>query len=54
MKRTVKTALLLGVFALCALGVIFSPKEEPPDREEPTQVVPVNNNQRHRGIWLRV
>lgn len=54
MTRTIKAALLLLVFGLCALGAIFSPKEESQNREQPTQVVPVNNNQQHRGIWLRV
>ena len=54
MTRTLKAALLLGVFVLCALGAIFSPKEQPQDRDQPTQVVPVNNRQLQRSIWLRV
>lgn len=54
MRRTIKAALLFSVFALCTLGAIFSPKEKRENREQPTQVVPVNNHQSHRGIWLRV
>jgi hypothetical protein len=54
MTRTIKASLLFSVFALCALGAIFSPKESRENREQPTQVVPVNNHQSHRGIGLRV
>jgi hypothetical protein len=54
MTRTIKASLLFSVFALCALGAIFSPKENRENRKQPTQVVPVNNHQSHRGIWLRV
>jgi hypothetical protein len=54
MKTTVKAALLLFVFGVCALGAIFSPKPEPQERDQPAQVVPVKNSQRPRGIWLRV
>ena len=54
MTRTIKASLLFSIFALCALAAIFSPKEKREDRERPTQVVPVNNHQPHRGIWLRV
>jgi hypothetical protein len=53
MTRTIKASLLFSIFALCALGAIFSPKQNRGNRE-PTQVVPVNNHQSHRGIWLRV
>ncbi len=54
MSRTIKASLLFSVFALCALGVIFSPKAIAPDRDSKTQVVPVNNRQPHRGVGLRV
>jgi hypothetical protein len=54
MTRMIKASLLFSVFALCALGAIFSPKENRENRKQPTQVVPVNNHQSHRGIWLRV
>jgi hypothetical protein len=54
MKPTVKAALLFSIFALCALGAVFSPREKPQDREQRNEGVPVNNNQRQRGIWLRV
>jgi hypothetical protein len=54
MTRTIKAALLFFFFALCALGAIFSPKEKRENREQPIQVVPVNNHRSHRGIWLRV
>jgi hypothetical protein len=54
MRRTIKAALLFSVFALCALGAIFSPKEKREHRDQPTQVVPVNNHKPGRGIWLRV
>ena len=45
---------LLSTALLCALGAIFSPKENRENREQPTQIVPVNNHQSHRGIGLRV
>ena len=54
MTRTIKASLLFSIFALCALGAIYSPKQKGENREQPTQVVPVNNHQSHRGIWLRV
>jgi len=54
MTRTIKASLLFSFFALCALGAIFSPKEKRENRDQPTQIVPVNNHQSHRGIWLRV
>jgi hypothetical protein len=54
MTRTIKASLLFGIFALCALGAIFSPRETRENREQPTRVVPVNNHQAHRGTWLRV
>jgi len=54
MIRTIKAALLFLVFALCALGAIYSPREGVPDRELKTRIVPVNNPQPDRGIWLRV
>jgi len=54
MTRTIKASLLFSVFALCALGAIFSPKETRENREQSIQVVPVNNHQSHRGIGLRV
>jgi hypothetical protein len=54
MTRTIKASLLFTIFALCAFGAIFSPREKREDREQPIQVVPVNNYQSHRGIWLRV
>jgi len=54
MTRTIKASLLISVFALCALGAIFSPREKREHREQPIQVVPVNNHQAHQGIWLRV
>jgi hypothetical protein len=54
MTRTIKASLLFSVFVLCALGAIFSPKDRRENREQPIQVVPVNNHQSHRGIGLRV
>jgi hypothetical protein len=54
MSRTIKTALLFVVFSLCTVAAVFSPKETAPDRESKTQVIPVKNHQRHRGVWLRV
>lgn len=55
MARTAKASLLIVCFLLCAAGVILSPKEAAKDeRDSRTQVVPVNNRQPHRGIWLRV
>ena len=54
MRRTIKFALLLATMAVCVLGVVFSPREVAPERETKTHVVPVNNHQPRRGIWLRV
>lgn len=54
MTRTIKASLVFSIFVLCALGAIFSPKEKREDREQSTQVVPVNNHKPSRGIWLRV
>jgi hypothetical protein len=54
MTRTIKASLLFSVFALCTFGAIFSPKQKSEIREQPTQVVPVNNHQSHRAIGLRV
>ena len=54
MTRTIKASLLVSIFALCAMGAIFSPKQKSENREQPTQVVPVNNHQSHRAIGLRV
>jgi hypothetical protein len=54
MTRTTKAAVLIIIFALCALGAIFSPGEVALDHKSKTQVVPVNNRQPQRGVWLRV
>jgi hypothetical protein len=54
MTRTVKAALVLLILSLCALGAIFSPKETIKEREPNTWLVPVNNVQPQRGVWLRV
>jgi hypothetical protein len=54
MTRTIKAALLFSVFTLCFLGAIFSPRERREHREQPSQVLPVNNHQPPHGIWLRV
>jgi hypothetical protein len=55
MKTTTKAALLFLCFLLCAAGAVLSTKETPEaDRDSHTQVLPVNNHQRYRGIWLRV
>jgi hypothetical protein len=39
---------------VCLLGVIFSPKEKPQEREQRPHLVPVNNSQPQGRIWLRV
>ncbi|MEY2547866.1 MAG: hypothetical protein QOD64_448 [Verrucomicrobiota bacterium] len=54
MTRTIKAALLVFLLSLCALAAVFSPREPARERDSKTQVTPVNNHQRHRGIWLRV
>jgi len=55
MKPTTKATLLFVCLMVCALGAILSPKETAKEeRDSHTQVVPVNNSQRHRGIWLRI
>jgi hypothetical protein len=54
MRQGTKASLLFCALLLCALGAVFSPKEPAKDREPKTQVMPVNNQRPHRGIWLRV
>jgi hypothetical protein len=54
MRRTIKFALLLVTLAVCVLGAVFSPPEVTPEHESKTHVVPVNNHQARRTIWLRV
>jgi hypothetical protein len=54
MTRTTKAALLFVCFSLCALGAVLSPKGNAQNSRPKTQVVPVNNHQPHRGVWLRV
>ncbi len=54
MKATTKAALLFLCFLLCGLGAVLSPKDAAPAREPKIQVVPVNNRQAQRGLWLRV
>ena len=55
MKRTTKAALLFVCFSLCALGAALSPTRNAQDPQRKSEIVPVNNQQQsHRGIWLRV
>jgi len=55
MNAMTKAALLFFCFLICALGAILSPKGTAKEkRDSHTHVVPVNNSQRPRGIWLRV
>jgi P pilus assembly chaperone PapD len=54
MTRSTKAALLLVCFSLCALGAVLSPTRNPQDSQRKSEMLPVNNQQSHRGIWLRV
>jgi hypothetical protein len=54
MRRTIKAAVLIICFSACTIGLLLSPKDTTQDTEMRTQVVPVKNQQSHRGIWLRV
>jgi hypothetical protein len=54
MRRTIKSALLVVILSICVVGALFSAHEVSRDREQKTRVVPVNNAQPHRRIWLRV
>ena len=54
MTRTIKAAVLLMCFLVCTLGAFFSPQDAAKDPETRTQLVPVKNQQSHRGFWLRV
>ena len=54
MRRTIKSVLLFVALAICVLGALFSPQQVRRDREPKTRVVPVNNVQPHRTVWLRV
>jgi hypothetical protein len=54
MTRTTKAAVLFVCFSLCALGAVLSPTRNAPDPHRKSEILPVNNHQSHRGIWLRV
>jgi hypothetical protein len=54
MRRTIKAAVLIICFSACTIGLLLSPKNPAKDSDTATQVVPVKNQQSHRGIWLRV
>jgi hypothetical protein len=54
MNRSAKILALLICISLCTIGVLLSPKQTAKDGESKTQIVPVNNQQSHRGVWLRV
>jgi hypothetical protein len=54
MKATTKAGLLFFCFLLCGFGAVLAPKETAKGRDSRRQVVPVNNHQPHRGVWLRV
>jgi hypothetical protein len=54
MRRTIKSVLLFVALAICVLGALFSPEQIRRDREPRTHVVPVNNAQPHRTVWIRV
>jgi hypothetical protein len=54
MRRTIKSALLIAILSVCVMAALFSPHEVSRDRDQKTRVVPVNNAQPHRRIWLRV
>lgn len=54
MMLPTKAAILFVCALLCTLGLIFSPKENAPESFPDTQLLPVKNQQPHRGIWLRV
>ena len=54
MRRIIKSAVLLVVLAVCVSGALLSPQQVHRDRDSNTHVVPVNNRQAHRAVWLRV
>jgi hypothetical protein len=54
MRRVIKSALLVVILSVCVLGALFPPREVSREREHNRRVVPVNNAQPHRHIWLRV
>jgi hypothetical protein len=54
MTRTIKAAILFICISTCALAVVFSPRETASETLPQTQILPVKNQQPHRGIWLRV
>jgi P pilus assembly chaperone PapD len=54
MTRTTKAALLIVCFSLCALGAVLSPTRNALDPQRKNEMLPVNNRQPHRAIWLRV
>jgi hypothetical protein len=55
MRPRTKAVLLIVCVLLCAAGVILSPNETAKEeRNSHTQIVPVNNHQPNRSIWLRV
>ena len=54
MRPTTKAALLFLCFLLCAVGAALSPNETTSELQPKRDLVPVNNQQPHRGVWLRV
>lgn len=54
MTSPAKVALLLFVFAVCALGAVFAPTETNREDERNIPVTPVNNRQPQHHTWLRV
>jgi P pilus assembly chaperone PapD len=54
MTRSTKAALLFVCFSLCALGAVLSPTRHAQEPQRKSEMLPVNNHQSHRGIWLRV
>ena len=54
MKRATKILMVAMCVSLCVGGAIFSVKENAKDSRPKTKVVPVNNDQPHRRVWIWV
>jgi hypothetical protein len=54
MTSTAKAALLLLCFAICALGIVLTPRDTGKREERTIQAEPVNNHQPKRRAWLQV
>jgi hypothetical protein len=52
MKLSTRIAVLLFCFSLCVGGAMLSVKESARDNRPKTEIVPINNRQPQRAVWI--